>query len=720
MAAAVLAALIALSATAAGASAQVVESEGAKFGLRAPSTTLSYAVGARGAKALEEAPEQEYVGLANPAGGPVLPASKVYAVYWDPSDLYHGDWQHVINGFLANMASSSGALGNVFAVDTQYTDAAGQRAAAATSFEGAYTDTSHYPESGCTAPEAAKVACLTDAQIRAQLESFLAGHDLPRGLGAIYYVLTPPGVTDCLEGGSATHCSDFLGKPEASNPSYAGSFCSYHSYIEPAGAPASGSQDVLYAAIPWTAGNAGNGGLPASDPEAAYTCQDGGWAPSTGSGPAETHEATPTIQEPNQIGLGPDGTFDTGLADLIVGQIATQQQDIATDPLLGSWQNAYGEEVGEICSNFYALASGSATAAEGTAAGTLSNQLLGGGSYFLDDAFNLAAEKLSYPGVPCVTGASLVPSFTAPVNAKAGEIVGFDGMESNITLNAGTTYEGGKPKATYPVYEWNFGDGSAPVKGYAPGASSKNPPETSLCAEPWIAPCAGAAFHSYAYGGTYEVTLTVTDVGGHTASVAEPIVVAGPAPPPPPAPEAGAGAGAKPGAGSTQAQPQGGGSTPPAAATTAGKSTNGATKKGAKKRKGGKAPLSSPKLSALVVTKSTKALTHGLEVHYAVDEQAAGRFEVLIASKLAKRLRLRGPSARDLPKGSAPQTVIAHALLETTRAARRKLKIEIPKRSAIRLGKLRHLRLELRVSARDASASDPRVTILTVVAKLAR
>ncbi|MHB1468117.1 MAG: PKD domain-containing protein [Solirubrobacteraceae bacterium] len=710
--AALLAALIALSASAPPSSAQVVEVGGAKFGLRDRSVELSDGVGRREAEALGGTPG--YVGLANPTGGQVLPTSKVYAVYWDPGYLYHADWQRIVNGFFSNMAQASGGLGNAFAVDAQYTDAAGQHAATSTSFEGAYTDTSPYPTSGCNAPQPAAVACLTDAQLRAQLEAFVAGHGLPRGTGAVYYVLTPPGVTDCLEGGSATRCSVFSGAAEQSNASFAGSFCSYHSYIEPPGVPA---DDLLYAAIPWVAGNAGNAGLPASDPTTAYACQDGGWEPTAGAPPAEQREKTPVVQEPNQIGLGLDGTYDTGLADLIVGQIATEQQDIATDPLLASWQNRFGEEVGEICQNFYAPATGSAAPQAGTEAGSLFTETLGGGAYYLNDAFNLAAAKLSYPGVTCLKGTSLAPSFSGPTDANAGEIVGFDGMESNITLDAGTAYEGGKAKTTYPVYEWSFGDGTT-AKGFAPGASSsKSPSEASLCEEPWIAPCAGAVFHTYAYGGTYDVTLTVTDVGGHTASVTEPIVVSGPAPPPKES-SGGAVSAPQPGAGA-QSRPAPGSTPPPS--TNAGSAGGGS--KGTNAGKSGKrrsVPLAKPKLSAIVVTKKTKALMRGLKVRFQVNEQAAGRFEVLIPTALAKRLRLRGANAGGLPKGSKPETVLAHALLETTRSARRTVEISIPKRSAQRLAKLAKLTLILRVSARDASSSHPQLAVLTTVAKLTR
>ena len=48
--------------------------------------------------------------------------------------------------------------------------------------------------------------------------------------------------------------------------------------------------------------------------------------------------------------------------------------------------------------------------------------------------------RLPYPGVACLSGVGLVPQFTAPNPVNAGEIVGFDGMESNITLNASVSF----------------------------------------------------------------------------------------------------------------------------------------------------------------------------------------------------------------------------------------------------------------------------------------
>ena len=50
------------------------------------------------------------------------------------------------------MGAASGTLGNVFAVDAQYTDKANQHALYKSTFQGAYTDTDAYPASGCEDP----------------------------------------------------------------------------------------------------------------------------------------------------------------------------------------------------------------------------------------------------------------------------------------------------------------------------------------------------------------------------------------------------------------------------------------------------------------------------------------------------------------------------------------------------------------------------------------
>jgi hypothetical protein len=750
-AALVLVSLVSLSATlllGAAPAGAIVTTVGAKVGLQPRSTSLFVGAGA--------GPES----FANPSGGPVLASNKTYAIYWDPTDHYHGDWQGVIDGFFHNMGAASGSLASVFSVDTQYTDAVNQHAAYSSTFMGAYTDTDRYPTVGnCTDPhplagenfpkkEPDAITCLTNAQIQHELEVFVAGHGLQKGMSTIFYLLTPPGVTVCLDnGGPAGHCSDFVGtiaeieKDEkeaiATPESYKNSFCSYHSDISPTNEVIGDERTILYATVPWIAGGFGDGHLAPVDQTTGYECQDGGFNPA--SKPIEEKEKVkshtkleeeefekktpkekreqeeaealelekPHEQEPNQVPCpSPDGTCDTGLADLIINQIGVEQQNIVTNPLLNAWQDSSGKEATDECRDFFApTLGGSATASPETFAGTLFNQTLGGGDYYLNNAFNLAALKLPYPAIPCMHDVGLEPKFTAPNPVNSGEVVGFDGMESDITLNGGTAYSGSfltpSPKPTYAKYKWNFGDGSPEVTGFAPGASTLNSPETSPCAAPWESPCAASTFHSYQYGGTYNVTLTVTDTGGNTASVTNLITVVGPAPPSPPVTPSGGGSSA--GSATPGTAATGGASSP---ATTGGASGAGSTAK----------TVPGPVAKTAVVTKSlSKVLRSGLVVSYSVNEQVAGQFQVLLASSIAHKIGLHGAPATGLPKGTPPQIVIAKAILITTKGGHNTVKIQFGKNTAAKLRKLHSVSLMIRLVVRGASHSPATTTVISTV-----
>jgi hypothetical protein len=616
--------------------------------------------------------------FANNSGSPVVHTNNTYAIYWDPQDYYHGDWQHVINTFLQGVGTESGGLGTVFSVDTQYRDKTNQGASYQSTFRGAYTDTTKYPVAGCKDPEPLKapdaITCLSDEQVQQELESFITAHGLQKGMGTIFYLLTPPGVSVCIDSGLASsHCSTNSIESKSVN-----GFCSYHSAIT--ANPTNGDANtILYAVVPWTAGGLGDYHLTQENQAPAYACQDGGFDPT--SKPAiEKKEPIPTQQEPNQMkGVGPDGARDHGLADLITNQIAVEQQNTVTDPLLNAWMDTAKNEATDECRNFFAPASGSSSEVEGTLAGTLFNQTLNGVNYYLNTAFDLAAIKLPYPGVPCLPGVSIAPEFTAPNPVNAGDIVGFDGMESNITLNANTSFVGGVPHENFATYLWNFGDGSPEVSGYAPGAP--------VCAAPWLSPCAGSVFHAYQYGGTYNVTLTVTDVSGNKSGFTRQITVVGPPPP-----------------------------SPAAAATT--QSTQ-STQTGAGSGSTGQTPRIAPNpvaTNAIVSRSLTSVLRNGLQVRYSVNEQVTGRFEVLLSRTIARHLGISGTLASGLPVGAAPSLVIAKAILVTTKAGRNTVKILFSKRTAARLRTLRKVSLTLRMVVRNASFPTPvSMTVLSVV-----
>ena len=728
--AAVLCSLIAISAAPAGA---IVTKVGAtSVGLQPRSTALY--------TALEE-PNK----FANPSGNPVVSSNKTYAIFWDPTDHYDGDWQELTDIFFQGMGAASGSLASVFAVDTQYTDAANQHAFYRSTFMGAYTDTDSYPASKCEDPnpmdppdligplvkEEHTPVCVTDKQIQEELELFIAQHSLQKGMGTIFYLMTPPGVTVCLDAGGATgHCSDYQGT--RTETSYKDSFCSYHSDISPTNPTTGDSNTILYGVIPWSAGGIGDGFFTPRDKATAYDCQDGGFDP-TSKNPIEQPEKKketrkntkkeeeepltkeeeeklklkeelegPHQEEPNQQPCPtPDGYCDSGLADLIISQIGVEQQNIVTDPLLNAWHDPQNNEVTDECRNFFATAgiSGGVGANETTGGGTLSNQIFGGNAYYINDTFNLAALKLPYPAIPCLAGIRLEPGFTAPNPVDVNEIVGFDGMESDISLNAGVGYSGGVEHETYATYTWNFGDGSAPVTGFAPGAPSENSPAVSPCTSPWEAPCAASTYHSYQYGGTYEVTLTVTDAGGNTSKVTKSVTVIGPPAPTPTPPSGGGGSSGSAGSAAT---------TP--GAPSAGTTTTGTTPVSP--------PTPAPVVTGFATSKSLKkALSGGLPVHYTVNEQVAGSIQVLLDAATARRLGVKGATATGLPSGTPRSIVVGTAVLVTTKAGQGTIHIKFSAPTTARLKHAHKLKLMLRLFARNAARQSPRTTtaISTVV-----
>ena len=653
-------ALVALLGFAAGAGAEVVTVGEAHVGVLPRS-------GAEG--------PTESKSFANAAGNPVVHGENVFAVYWDPTDHFHGDWQKGIDEFLQGVGAESGTLGNVFSVPAQYTDKTNVPAYYKDVFRGAYTDTHGYPTNGCTDPNPFKEVdnlgvggtpvCVTSAQVSAELQSFIASHGLPKGMSSIYYLMTPPGVTVCLDaGGAKGHCSDY----ESNEESYKNSFCSYHGDVNPGGLATGDGNTVLYGVVPFSAaGTYGDYHLLEADERPGWECQDGGIHEFEAESKAHA-------QEPNQIPCpGTDGACDYGLFDMITNQLWMQQEDIVTNPLLNAWQDSHHAEAADQCRlDFEPTTGGSVSEVEQTRAGNLSNQTIAGLPYYLNDAFNLAGLRLPYPGVPCVHGTNLAPSFTAPNPINAGEAVGFDGMESLITQNAGINFPApGTPAANYATYTWEFGDGSS-LKGYAPGAPA--------CEAPWLSPCAGSAFHTYTYGGTYTVTLTVADVGGNLASISHTVKVTGPPPP------AGTTSTPKPGSGSG----------------------------------GAIAVIVNPVAAAAINSRSLKgALKKGLSVSYTVNEQVAGNIEILITAKLARKLGLHGSPVSGLPAGTPPEVMIARAVLVTTAGGHSTIQIRFSPHVAAQLHRVKRVALLLRMFVRNAASKSPATTTVLSSATLA-
>jgi hypothetical protein len=163
-------------------------------------------------------------------GGPVMHTNRTHLIYWEPSGhTTTAAYKSLVNQYMTDVAAASGRVDNVYAANTQYTDSTGAADYAST-FAGALVDANAYPSNGCSHPQALSI-CLTDPQIRTQLDAFLTANSLPRGMGDIYFVLTPQGVGSCFDS-SASSCSYTK-------------YCAYHSDFLPA------AGRTIYAMQPW-------------------------------------------------------------------------------------------------------------------------------------------------------------------------------------------------------------------------------------------------------------------------------------------------------------------------------------------------------------------------------------------------------------------------------------------------------------------------------------
>jgi PKD domain len=353
--------------------------------------------------------------------------------------------------------------------------------------------------------------------------------------------------------------------------------------------------------------------------------------------------------------------YRTGDAEVIINQLSIQQQNITINPLLNGWyQTPTNEEQGDVCQGGFSPAPEQLPQVpKTTQALPLSDETINGHPYYLQWAFN-STGVTSGKGITCWQGTELRPHFTFPNPVNIGDIVGFDANESSFTLDANIAnlaFPAEEP-FTAPIYTYDFGDGAVITSG------------------------SPSVFHAYGSAGTYNAVLTVTDSGGNVASFASPVTVVGPS-----------AAGGSAAAGAPGAQAGSGSKAPGSAAA-------------------GRSPK--PSAAAVAASHSLRRVLHsGLVVRYSVSERVSGRFEVMIASSIARRLHLRGQKATELAPGTPPQTVIGKAILIATSAGHNTLRIQLGKNTASRMARLHGVTLLLRMLVRNSAAQS--TTVLSTV-----
>ncbi len=647
-----------------------------------------------------------------PHTGPVLGATHVYLIYWDPLSpppgwpvQYPQSTKLLTSRYLFDLAADSNTIDNSLALDTFYQgpgnahagNTPGTTPGYELQYEGSYTDQiTPYPTQNiagdCTDPNHGADQtdyCLTDPQIQTMLQQYVSEYALPTGPNDVYLVLTPPDVTTCLDS-SSTMCSDVPNRSTTTNnpPDVNNGYCAYHGVI------ANGGNEILYGQIPWPFPNIPAADLPQALPDATAIadvkdCQpDGGSAVSLPNGLA--------VQQPL---LSNEAAIEVDFGDVLINEISHELNAIITDPTLTTWFDSAGLEGPDKCEAsgappgadpgawfiFAGLQPGPlnlpyGVGQDGSVLNTFNTAFSDGNDYYLQSMFDPALKNTpaGSDGM-CMPYAQELARFPIPAKVDPNQLVGFDPSTSISTLGI-------------QQYSWNFGDGSATATYVCPTGAAGQP---SL-------ECNPSVFHAFTTPGTYSVTLSITDFGGNVATASQSLTVLGAAP------AGGGGGGSGGGSGGSGGSGSGGG----AGAITTSTTTTATATTAAKPPTPPAAPASvAPKVVQAVVGSSlSKALKSGIVVHYSVTEQVAGHFQVLLDARTARRLGIKSPVLKGKYNGLTNPIQIGTALLESTKAGNSGIAITFSKSVATKLRHAKTLSLTVRLVAHNIAGQQVVVT----------
>jgi PKD domain len=631
-------------------------------------------------------PAMPNVGLCYRGGG-VMHKNETFALTWDQQRAYWSQTRGYVEQFLRDVADASGSLGSPFAVTSQYNDGGG-RAQNASLFGGGCIDygtvggsacefgsptgAGHdFPANGCNPAGDSFVSvgavtgnpvCLTDAQLQGEVSTMVAqtgivGRTRP-GYTPLVTLLLPPGVETCLDSGHllcSTNAHLTPPPPVVSTLATGGTIAAGTYGVEVTYTTSGGESVASSAQTITTTG--GTSTITIESPPVgpgvtgwyAYVTQPNGYtymrqgtsANAIGSsfmltqppagGPIPPNPAAfcsyhsqvnvggtdvAYVVQPWTAGTGCD---EPGLPNIpddpspqqlsvavgarLVSPLSQAHIGAIVNPGLNGWAALDGSEImdNHVCTPLPR---------------TLDSVTVGSSSqnpYFLQREFNNAAalefDPVTYFG--CAPVVNLVPAFVAPSAVDQGDEIQLDGSTTASTLivpNHG--------------YAWSFGDGTT-----ATGPS---------------------VVHSYTKGGTYTITLTVTDRGENVASTTQTVTVLG-----------------------SNDQPV----TPPTQSP------------------GGPSPGSHGGqliVHLQLVPQSLKnVLANGINIHLTSNQAADGIAKVSIPRKAAKRARIS--------PGRGPSVQIGVGTVQI-KGGRGTLRVHLSKATAAKLRKLGHVTLTIRLA----------------------
>ncbi len=173
--------------------------------------------------------------------GPTMrTTSTTYAIFWEPAGSYvSGTYNSLLQRYFGDVGGSGLYNNNTQYYDT--TSGSKQFIVNSSTLGGSWVDTSTYPSSACN-DTATPGACLSDAQIQAEVSKAMTANGWTGGSTHLFFVFTAKGEGSCYNSSSCAFTQ----------------YCAYHSNFS------SGGQTVLYANMPYTGTSLGGCGVSTS------------------------------------------------------------------------------------------------------------------------------------------------------------------------------------------------------------------------------------------------------------------------------------------------------------------------------------------------------------------------------------------------------------------------------------------------------------------------
>ena len=149
-------------------------------------------------------------------GGKVLLTNRTVAIYWQPpgSTMATG-YQTAISQYFSDVAHDSGLSSNVYSVLNQYYDGSNSHIAYTSTTTNAVIDGQAYPTSGCSDNVSQTTICLSDTQLRAELQRLYSAGKIDNDPNTTYFLFTAKNVGSCFNSSTCAF-------------SY---YCAYHSNL---------------------------------------------------------------------------------------------------------------------------------------------------------------------------------------------------------------------------------------------------------------------------------------------------------------------------------------------------------------------------------------------------------------------------------------------------------------------------------------------------------